>query len=99
MVSNQPLSELGPRYEEVPLAALEAADVTKFVTAMKLECKGVKEADHLGFFHYEQCRLGLGRYEEFMNTIVRFSPGLLRAPANDNRDSIRFTGKESARCR
>ncbi len=64
MVSNQHLSELGPRYEEVPLTKLEAADVTKFVTAMKLECRGFKEADHLGFFHYEQCRLGLGSYEE-----------------------------------
>lgn len=64
MVSNQPLSEVGPRYEEVPLATLERADVAKFVTAMKLECRGFKEVDHLGYFHYEQCRLGLGSYED-----------------------------------
>lgn len=64
MVSNQPLSEMGAKYEEVPLATLDAADVTKFVTAMKLECRGFKEADHLAFFYYEQCRLGLGSYEE-----------------------------------
>jgi hypothetical protein len=64
MVSNQPLSEVGAKYEEVPLATLDAADVSKFVTAMKLECRGFQETDHLGFFHYEQCRLGLGSYEE-----------------------------------
>lgn len=64
MVSNQPLSEVGARYEEVPLATLKAAEVSKFVAAMKLECRGFKESDHLGFFHYEQCRLGLGSYEE-----------------------------------
>ena len=64
MVSNQPLSEAGAKYEEVPLATLDAADVTKFVTAMKLECRAFKEADHLGFFYYEQCRLGLGSYED-----------------------------------
>ncbi|MGR9449141.1 dsDNA nuclease domain-containing protein [Rhizobium leguminosarum] len=64
MVSNQPLSEVGARYEEVPLATLEQADVAKFVTAMKLECRGFKELDHLGYFHYEQCRLGLGSYED-----------------------------------
>lgn len=64
MVSNQPLSEIGTRHEEVPISGLGAADVSKFVTAMKLECRGFKEVEHLGYFHYEQCRLGLGSYEE-----------------------------------
>ncbi len=87
MVSNQPLSEVGPRYEEVPLATLAAGDVTKFVTAMKLECKGFKETDHLGFFHYEQCRLGLGSYEDALFGQV----GMLLHERNIDARPIPFT--------
>lgn len=64
MVSNQPLMEIGSKYEEVPLSSMEAAQVSKFVTALKLECRGFRQDDHFGFFHYEQCRLNLGSYEE-----------------------------------
>lgn len=87
MVSNQPLSEVGPCYEEVPLATLAEADVKKFVTAMKLECKGFKETDHLGFFHYEQCRLGLGSYEEALFGQV----GMLLHERNIDARPIPFT--------
>ncbi len=63
-VSNQPLVEIGAKYGEALFSEAKPNDVAKFVTAMKLEFKGFKEIDHLGYFHFDYCELNLGSYEQ-----------------------------------
>jgi hypothetical protein len=63
-VSNQPLSEIGDKHGEHSLSSAPAEAISKFVTAMKVECKDFKETDHLVYFHFNYCDLNLASYEK-----------------------------------